>query len=84
MKAAMRKVMLYALMVTTTLLALAAVLFGALILLMTDVGDVAVIPPDFPYWLFVSVVIAVPALLVFLTVKVWRYCLRRLPFSLPG
>ncbi|HWT00727.1 MAG TPA: hypothetical protein VN256_10810 [Pyrinomonadaceae bacterium] len=74
--------MLYALMVTSALIALAAVLAGAPGLMMLGIGHVGFILSGFRDWLLLFfITVVVPALLVFATVKVWRYCLRHLPLS---
>jgi hypothetical protein len=82
MRSALRKVTLYALMVTTAVAALAVVLWSAAGFLMMVVGDCGVTAFDFADRpLQLSFVLAVPAVFVFVAVKVWRYCSRRLPFS---
>src|ERR1051325_2104148 len=79
---AMRKFKLYALMITTALLALAAVVGSALASLMMFVGVCGVAVFSSPSWpLQLFIVLAVPAAFVFVAVKVWRYCLRQLPFA---
>lgn len=81
MRNAVRKVMLYVLMTAAALVALAVVLWGAMGFLMMVMGDCGVTVFDFPDWpLQLSFVLAVPAAFVFVAVKVWRYCSRRLPF----
>ena len=81
-KAAMRKVQLYALMVTTAVLALLAVVWGALTFLVLVIGDCGVTVFDSPGWpLQLFIVFAVPAVLVFAAVKAWRYSSRQLQFS---
>jgi hypothetical protein len=77
----MRKLALYALMISTALIALAVVLFCTLGLLMMMVGDCGVTMFDFPNWpLQLLIILAIPIMFVFVAVKVWRYCARQLPF----
>jgi hypothetical protein len=78
----MRKLKLYALMITTALLAGLAVVWGVLTFLVLIIGDCGVTVFDSPDWpLQLFIVSAVPSALVFVAVIVWRYCARRLPFS---
>ena len=78
----MRKIKLYALMITTALLALLAVVWGALSLLVMIVGFCGRNVFSSPKWpLYLFIVLAVPSVFVFVAVKVWRYCSRQLPFA---
>jgi hypothetical protein len=74
----MRKLKLYALMITTALLALVAVVWSFLKLFVFSLGPCGFIWPE-GYALLLTLIAPVAAL--FIALKVFRYCFHQLPFS---
>jgi len=77
---AMRRIKLYALMITSIVLMLVVVAWYGLLFLFLIIWPGLLFKGH--YWsLDLSIALAVPAILIFGAIKVFHYCSRQLPFS---